>query len=254
MHLRMAFSLFLSMTPDHNHNPTLYLLGPPGMFGDDELHLPALPPGTVRETNSETLRRLGHDLSLISRQELSAVGAYRLYLPVDGERSSWGYVLEAARVSTTNEVLLLFRNDEGDGIARSLRWLPLSLLCTVTQAKVSYQVSYEGPAEEVMWAILHVFHDAFEFATDTNWSYVKRLEFYHSFPFEGLPTVDAGCSHDQLIQTVAKRWFLTVGPTCIVAGMLERSSMYVALLVAVWQVVCISERFETVYGTTTYLL
>ena len=48
-----------------------------------------------------------------------------------------------------------------------------------------------------------------------------------------LPTTTGGCSHDQLIQTVAKRWFLTVGPACIAAGMLERSSTYVALLVAV---------------------
>jgi len=161
------------------------------MFGDDELQLPALPPGTVRETNSETLCRLGHDLNSISRRVLSAVGAYRMYLPSNNERSSWGYVLEAARVNNTDEILVLFRNDEGGGIARSLRWLPLSSLCTMTQAIASYQVSYEGPAEEVMWAILHVFHSVFEFATDTNWSYVKRLEFYHSFPFEQLPTVNA---------------------------------------------------------------
>jgi len=36
-----------------------------------------------------------------------------------------------------------------------------------------------------------VFRDAFEFAADTNWLNVKRLEFYHSFPFEEFPTMDA---------------------------------------------------------------
>ena len=57
--------------------------------------------------------------------------------------------------------------------------------------KIFFNATYEGPSEEVMHAILHVFHDAFEFADDTNWSYVKRLEFYHSFPFEELSTVNA---------------------------------------------------------------
>ena len=55
-----------------------------------------------------------------------------------------------------------------------------------------------------------------------------------------------GCCHDQPIQTVAKRWYLMVGPTCIMANMLERCSTYVVLLVAVWQVVCISKQIETV--------
>ena len=160
------------------------------MFVDD-LRLPSVPPNDVRETNPETLRWLGYDLAAIDSQKLTAVDGYHLYLPVDGERSSWGYGLEAARVNTTNEILVLFRNDEEEGIRRSLRWLPLSMLCTVKQAKLSYQVPYKGPTEEVMRAFLHVFRDAFEFAADTNWSYVKRLEFYHSFPFEELPTADA---------------------------------------------------------------
>ena len=64
------------------------------------------------------------------------------------------------------------------------------MLCTVKEAELSYQVPYKGPTEEVMHAILYVFHDAFEFAADTNWSYVKRLESHHSFPFEELPMVD----------------------------------------------------------------
>ena len=76
-------------------------------------------------------------------------------------------------------------------MTRSLRWLPLSALCTVKQAELSYQALYRGPSEEVMRAILHLFHDAFAFAADTEWSVVKRMEFYHIFPFEELSTVEA---------------------------------------------------------------
>jgi len=77
------------------------------VFGVD-LHLPPVPPNVVRETNPETLRRLGHVLGAIDSQELTAVDAYRMYLPVDGERTSWGYGLEAARIKTTNKILVLF--------------------------------------------------------------------------------------------------------------------------------------------------
>lgn len=178
--------LFLSMTPESNHNAVMFQCGLSAVFGD-ELPLPPVPPNSVRETNVETLRRLYHDLAAISRQELTALGAYRLYLPVDGGQASWGYGLEAARSPATNGILVLFRKDEEDGAVRSLRWLPFSSLCTVNQAWISYHEPYRGPTEKVMHAILHVF----EFAVDTNWSYVKRLEFYHSFPFEELPTVDA---------------------------------------------------------------
>mmetsp|Transcript_3681 Transcript_3681/g.5497 ORF Transcript_3681/g.5497 Transcript_3681/m.5497 type:complete len:89 (-) Transcript_3681:88-354(-) len=59
------------------------------------------------------------------------------------------------------------------------------------QAQLSYQVLYEGPSEEVLNEILQVFRDVFEYAVKTNWSYTKRLEFYHSFPFEELTTKEA---------------------------------------------------------------
>ena len=39
---------------------------------------------------------------------------------------------------------------------RSLCWLPLSLLSTLNQAKVSYQVPYKGLSEKVLRAVLHV--------------------------------------------------------------------------------------------------
>lgn len=45
------------------------------MFSDNAA-LPQVPPNAVRETNLETLRRLGHDLALIRGGELTALDAY----------------------------------------------------------------------------------------------------------------------------------------------------------------------------------
>ena len=137
------------------------------MFVDD-LRFPAEPSDAVKEANEEILRRLDHDLCRINRQELTALDAYRLYLPVDNASSSWGYALEAARIATTNDVWVLFRNDEDEGILGSLRRLPLSTLCTIKQAELSYQVTYNGPPEDVVHAILTLFRDAFVFAADTS--------------------------------------------------------------------------------------
>lgn len=90
MNLHLAFSLFLNMTPEHNHNAALYLYRlAPAMFIND-LHLPAEISNAVRETYQETLCRLGHDLDGIDSQELTALDAYCLYLPVEGEQSLWG--------------------------------------------------------------------------------------------------------------------------------------------------------------------
>ena len=91
-------------------------------------------------------------------------------------------------MSTTNEILILFRNDEDEGIERTLRWLPLSVLCTKRHAQTYYQVPYTGPSEEVIYEALQIFRDVFEQAAATNWSYEKRLEFYYSFPLEELNT------------------------------------------------------------------
>jgi long-subunit fatty acid transport protein len=104
---------------------------------------------------------------------------------------SWGYCLEAATVPETREIFVLMRSDETATMARTLQWVSLSTLQTRKQVEHSSDVTYSGPSEEVMQAILRLFRDAFEFAVDTNWSYTKRLEFFHSFPFEELCTVDA---------------------------------------------------------------
>ena len=166
------------------------LYGPHSMFCR-ELALPSVPPNALRETNVETLRRLGHDLSCIKRKELMALDAYRLFGHIPGGEPSWGYCLEAASVPETREVFVLMRSDETATKERSLQWVSLSAMQTRRQVERSSGVPYSGPSEEVMQAILHLIRDAFEFAADTNWSYTKRLEFYHSFPFEELPTVDA---------------------------------------------------------------
>ena len=152
------------------------------MFAND-LQLPAEPHNAVRETNQETLRRLSHDLTTIAKEEHKALDIYCLYMRGDSNtRSTWGYCLEAAHVNTTNEILILFRNDEEEGIERTLRWLPLSVLCTKRHAQSYYQVPYTGPSEEVMHEVLQFFRDIFEQAAATKWSNEKPLEFLLKLP------------------------------------------------------------------------
>ena len=186
----MAFSLFLNMSPDYHYNATLRSYDSLTRYAND-LELPAEPHNAVRETNRETLRRLSHDLTSIANEEHKALDIYRLYLHGDSNTlSTWGYCLEAAHVNTTDEVLILFRNDEDEGMKRTLCWLPLSVLCTKRQAQSYYQVSHTGPSEEGMHEVLQIFRDVFEQATATKWSYEKRLEFYYSFPLDELKTAE----------------------------------------------------------------
>ena len=91
--------------------------------------------------------------------------------------------MEWAVSEMNDESLMLMRIEEEDGIERTLRWVPRDSMYTFTQAKLFYGEQYVGPSEEVMREIVEVFRDAFEFALAGNWTYEKRLEFYHSFPF-----------------------------------------------------------------------
>jgi len=186
----MAILLFPKMSSNFDANTVPRRYGPQYMFQYD-LALPSAPTNSLRESNAETLRRLGHDLSCIEREELSALDAYRLFGKMSNGTPSWGYCLEAASVPETREVFVLMRSDETATMERTLQWVSLSALQTRKQVERSGDVAYSGPSEEVMHAILHLFRDAFEIAADTNWSYTKRLEFYLSFPFEELSTVGA---------------------------------------------------------------
>eukprot|EP00590_Aulacoseira_subarctica_P007040 CAMPEP_0172424048 /NCGR_PEP_ID=MMETSP1064-20121228/20708_1 /TAXON_ID=202472 /ORGANISM="Aulacoseira subarctica , Strain CCAP 1002/5" /LENGTH=188 /DNA_ID=CAMNT_0013165777 /DNA_START=135 /DNA_END=701 /DNA_ORIENTATION=- len=154
----------------------------------EELKLPPKPCNTRTETNAEILRQLSRDLSNIYDLELSAIDGYRMFRHAGSDQPSWGYCLESARIENSEESLILFRRDEELHEDRFLDWVPLSSCYTLEQAK-SCDVSYTGPSEEVLRAILELFRDVFEFALKTNWSYDKRIEFYHSFPFEELPSI-----------------------------------------------------------------
>jgi hypothetical protein len=186
MHLRLAFSLLLSTSSEPNYNAAMYLYEPPAMF-QEELKLPPKPCNAMTETNDEILRRLSHDLTSITNEELSAVNGYRMFRHAGGDCPSWGYCLESARVENSEEILILFRKDEEIHEERFLDWLPLSNFHTFEQA-MHYDVAHVGPTEEALQEILELFRDVFEFAMKTEWSYEKRIEFYHSFPFEELPT------------------------------------------------------------------
>eukprot|EP00590_Aulacoseira_subarctica_P009092 CAMPEP_0172414892 /NCGR_PEP_ID=MMETSP1064-20121228/1498_1 /TAXON_ID=202472 /ORGANISM="Aulacoseira subarctica , Strain CCAP 1002/5" /LENGTH=209 /DNA_ID=CAMNT_0013151755 /DNA_START=71 /DNA_END=700 /DNA_ORIENTATION=- len=176
---------------DHNYNAALRLFGSPSMFASD-LRLPAMPPNAVGESNWETLVRLGEDLTLITDDQLSALDSYRLFGHDEMGQPFWGYGVESARVGIAKEIVVLMRSDEQGDTDRALRWMPLAKLYTRKQARLIYQVlDTESPTEEAMHAILELFRDVFECAVETNWTYEKRLEFYHSFPFEELSTREA---------------------------------------------------------------
>mmetsp|Transcript_7148 Transcript_7148/g.10388 ORF Transcript_7148/g.10388 Transcript_7148/m.10388 type:complete len:180 (+) Transcript_7148:124-663(+) len=161
------------------------------MFSSD-LRLPVMPVFAVRETNWDTLLRLGRDLTLVGNNQLSAADSYRFYWYDEQNRGTWGCGVEAARVDNSEDILVLMRSDEGASVDKALSWMSLSKLYTRKHALLFYEVTdTEGPTEEAMFEILQVFRDVFEFAVATNWSYHKRLEFYHAFPFEELTTKEA---------------------------------------------------------------
>ena len=158
---------------------------------DVHVFLPSEPPNARVESNEEILRRLGHDLTGIDNGDLSAIDAYRLYLHADSDHPTWGYCLEAAHDIDTEEIQVLFRSDkenlDDEGF---LDWIPLSSFYTRQQA-LACNVSYVGPAEEVVWEVLELFRDVFECAWKSNWTYAQRIEFYYSFPFEELSSREA---------------------------------------------------------------
>lgn len=83
-------------------------------------------------------------------------------------------------------------SNEEAGANKMLCRMPLSNLYMRKQALLFYEVTdTEGPNEGAMLEILEVLRDVFEFAVATNWSYHKRLEFYHAIPFKELTLKEA---------------------------------------------------------------
>ena len=155
-----------------------------------EERLPPKPYNARTETNAEVLRQLSRDLTSIDDLELTATDGYRMFRHAGGAQPSWGYCLECARVGASENNLILFRKDKDVHEESSLEWIPLSD-CYTTEQSRNHDVSYNGPSEEVLHAILELFRDVFEFAFSTNWSYEERMKFYISIPFEELPTLRA---------------------------------------------------------------
>jgi hypothetical protein len=151
-----------------------------------------MPASALCETNRETLERLEHDLTLIDNNQLSEADSYRLLGHDELDCPFWGYGVEAARMENSRDILVLMRSNELATVEKTLRWVPLSKLYTRKQALLFYDVTdTEGPTEEAMFEILELFRDVFEYAVADSWSYHKRLEFYHAFPFEELTSKEA---------------------------------------------------------------
>ena len=102
MRINLPMKSLFSALSNNNYNAAMQIYGPPVMFSD-ALRLPALPTYAVRETNRETLERLGHDLTLIGDNQLSAADLYRLYGHDELDRPFWGYGVEAARVEDSEK-------------------------------------------------------------------------------------------------------------------------------------------------------
>ena len=175
----------------HKYNAAMQMLGPPGMLASGFV-VPSLPANAKRETNRETLERLELDLILIGDQQLSAADSYRLYGHDATDHGFWGCGVEAARLDDSSEILVLICSDEEGTIDARLRWMSLSKLYTRKQALLFYEVTdTEGPTEDAMYEVLELFREVFECAVEKNWTYEKRMHFYHAFPFEELTTKDA---------------------------------------------------------------
>ena len=111
MRINLPLTSLWSALSNHNYNAALQIYGRPAMFSN-ALQLPALPTYAVRETNRETLERLGHDLTLIGDSQLSAADSYRLYGHDELDRPFWGYGVEAARVDDSRGILVLIWSDD----------------------------------------------------------------------------------------------------------------------------------------------
>ena len=189
MKIRFAIPLFL-ISSDHDYNAVLRLYGPPAMFSSDII--PPLPKGAKTEGNHETMERLKHDLRWSSEDVLSTTDSYRFFGYDENERSFWGYCVETACVDETKEIFMLMRSNDERTQASVLRWMPMEKLFTRKHAHLLYKVfDVDGPGEVVMIEILQVLKEVFEYAVRDNWSYEKRMEFYHAFPFDELDTREA---------------------------------------------------------------
>ena len=189
MKVSLVFSLFANSL-NHNYNAALQLYSPPAMFTSDIV--PALPDRADTEDNRETLERLRHDLRLCSEGVLSASDLYRFFGYDDDERPFWGYCVESACVAETKEIFMLMHITNDRTQARVLRWIPMEKLFTRKHAHLVYKVfDVYGPGDVVMMEILELLEEVFEIAVKDEWSYEKRMEFYHAVPFDGLDTEEA---------------------------------------------------------------
>ena len=189
MRIRLVVPLCLSFS-SHNYNAFIRLHGPPAMFSSDVV--PALPSNAVTESNRVTLDRLNHDLKWISEDFLAAGDSYRLYGHDEFDRPFWGYCLETACRNETREIFVLMRSTDEMTQASILRWWPMERFYTRKHAHLLHKViDVNGPAEDVLIEILQLLREVFEYAVEDDWSYEKRMEFYHAFPFDELTTKES---------------------------------------------------------------
>ena len=78
-----------------------------------------------------------------------------------------------------------------------------------------FSILANGNASYAMYEILELFCEVFVYAVETNWTYEKRIHFYHAFPFKELTTKDAVMAfHSVLVGCRAFADFELKGSEC----------------------------------------
>ena len=154
--------------------------------------IPAKPDDAETEGNRETLDRLRHDLQGSSEGVLSPSDLYRFFGYDELERPFWGYCVESAYVTESRRIFMLMHITSERTHARMLRWMPMEKLFTRKHAHLVYKVfDVYGLGDVVMMKILQLLEEVFEYAVRDEWSYEKRMKFYHPVPFDELDTTEA---------------------------------------------------------------
>ena len=123
---------------------------------------------------------------------LSPSDLYRFFGYDENERPFWGYCIESACIAESKEIFMLMHITSELTQARMLHWMPMEKLFTRKHAHLVYKVfDVYGPGDVVMMEILQLLEEVFEYAVRDEWSYEKRMKFYHSVPFDELDTAEA---------------------------------------------------------------
>jgi len=84
---------------------------------------------------------------------------------------------------------MLIRSNDERTQTSVIRWIPMEELFSRKDTHLAFNViDVYGAGNVVMFAILELLNEAFEYAVRDDWSYERRKKFYREFPFDYLDT------------------------------------------------------------------